>query len=346
MPERQSNGQSVAKIRCEVKNEEAKVNWLRDEVPIRTDDDQKFKVINNGKERVLVVNNVQTDDEGEYVCQSGRYRVTLLLTLNETTETVKTISSNPSSENNDDYELYFSDDRSFRSTSTSRTTRKKRRYASYVKDMYVQEGIKKVELKCKVSHPDVQVEWVRHNKVIDPKNSKYELISKGNERILLIRNPTKADNGDYVCQSGKHRVVLTLNVNPGGLTDVKSVYTSSDDESYSVFVPNRRLYNNNFPELNYYYQESASLRCEVKQSNEQVIWVKDNTNVLQSDAAKYSTINDGTSRVLVIKNLSEEDSGNYSCQSKSNPAHKVHFKMNVKGLITFLIRLNKYNIYF
>jgi hypothetical protein len=346
-PEKQANGQSVAKIKCEVRTNDAQVNWLRDEIPIPSgrdeNSDEKFKIIDNGKEKVLIVNNVQTDDEGEYVCQSGRYRVTLLLTVNETTETVRTVSKEASdNRGKDDHELYFSDERSFRSTSTSRTTRTRRKLASYVKDMYVQEGIRKVELKCKVSHADTSVEWLRHNKPIDTASGKYELIARGAERILLIRNPTKADNGDYVCQSGKHRVVLTLNVNPGGLSDVKSVYSSEDEGSVTggagsnVFVSNRRIYSNNFPELNYYLSESANLRCQVKKDSEKVVWVKDNEKVIQSDSNKYATVDDGTSRVLVIKNLCDKDSGNYSCQSKANPAHQVHFKMNVKGKFFFL----------
>ena len=143
-PERQPNGCSVAQIKCQVKKSDANVNWLRDEVPLR-DDDDKFRMVANGHERLLIVNDVRAEDEGEYVCQSGRYRVTLLLMVNESisTETVKTKTTTTSAakiDDDDDSELYFGDERSFktRTTTTSSTLttgKEQRKQSSYVKDM-------------------------------------------------------------------------------------------------------------------------------------------------------------------------------------------------------------------
>ena len=168
-----------------------------------------------------------------------------------------------------------------------------------------------MELKCKVSRPEFQVQWLRNGNVIE-NGSRYELLSQDTERLLLIRNPTRLDNGDYICQSAdkQQRVVLTLNVNvnDGLISDVKSVYTSSDDDaSTAVFVTNRHLYNRSQPELTYYSNETGTLRCQVKQSSEQVFWWKDNHCIDHlnkkncSDDEKYAMIDQGTSRSLLIK---------------------------------------------
>ena len=86
------------------------------------------------------------------------------------------------------------------------------------------------------------------------------MLVRGNDRVLTIREPTNVDNGDYVCQSGKHRVMLNLNENlfNGGITP--HMYSSEDD--------------------------------------------------------KYTTVDEGPFRVLNIKELSRQDSGNYFCQSE------------------------------
>lgn len=57
------NGQSYAQLRCQVKQEDVKVNWLRDEHEI-TQEMDKYKILENGRERILEVNDVQNDDAG------------------------------------------------------------------------------------------------------------------------------------------------------------------------------------------------------------------------------------------------------------------------------------------
>lgn len=79
-----SSGQSMARLRCQVKRDDVKVNWLRDEVEIKEDArPDKYRILEDGRERILLVKDVHNDDAGEYVCQSGKYRVTLYLNINE-----------------------------------------------------------------------------------------------------------------------------------------------------------------------------------------------------------------------------------------------------------------------
>lgn len=211
VPEKDSSGHSFAKLRCQVKKEDVKVNWLRDETEItRETQPEKYNILENGRERILVVNDVRDDDAGEYVCQSGKYRVTLYLNINEEEPSAQLYKTTSSLAGDDDSELFFREDvvRRARSSSSQPSQQQvTKRALTYVKDVYVNEGVRCVELKCQVRTPDKEVEWVRNNKPIDRSSNKYEVISRGCERALLIKNPNRADNGEYTCQTGSHKVI-------------------------------------------------------------------------------------------------------------------------------------------
>lgn len=205
-----------------------------------------------------------------------------------------------------------------------------RQFAS-VKDIYINEGIRNAELKCKVLNEHTNVEWLRNNSAIH-NNQKYEIINRGNDRVLLIKNPSKVDDGDYICQSDKHRVVLNLNVNPchGGITP--HMYSSEDD---SVFIRNNTKMTSKDTELVYYDKQSAALKCEVKFENEPVVWIKDNSYLPRNEVSKYAMVQEGPYRVLNIKNLNQNDNGNYFCQSENNKESTIGFKLNIKCNLSF-----------
>jgi hypothetical protein len=55
-----------------------------------------------------------------------------------------------------------------------------------------------VEFKCKVSKPDVKVKWVLNGqRLVAGEN--IEIISKGDERILKIKDCQLSDNGQVSC---------------------------------------------------------------------------------------------------------------------------------------------------
>ncbi len=317
-PQVLDDGRSVCRLKCQLRKENAHVDWLKNELMLDPRTSNKYRMFNNGTERVLEVNDVHTEDEGEYVCQSGRYRVTLFLNVNENKHDV--FSATSSVLGSDD-ELFYSDE--IRHVGP----RKMPRSVSYVRDIYLNEGVKNAELKCKVKHPSAQVEWFKGSQPLSS-NDKYEIFSRGTERILLIRNPDTSDNGDYVCQNGNQKVVLNLKINPFG----KNRYAASDDESSFIRNKKHELCTNT--ELTYYQKQTATLKCEVKRDNEPVVWLKDNTRLFGSTSRlnedKYLMHDEGPYRTLVIKNLQGEDSGRYSCQSKTNPASKMDFRVNIR----------------
>ena len=108
VPERAAtSGESVAKLKCQVSGENVQVNWLKNESLINTDHNSRYRTVNEGTERTLIVSDVQDADDGEYICQSGKYRVTLVLNVNEEPE--RQVFSTPT----DHFQIYFPDDHHF-----------------------------------------------------------------------------------------------------------------------------------------------------------------------------------------------------------------------------------------
>ena len=210
-------------------------------------------------------------------------------------------------------------------------------------------GIRNAVIKCDVRDKNTHVEWIKDNQVLRNDN-KYEIYLNGNQRWLIIKNPTRADNGEYTCQSGKHRVVLNLNVKPPGFGKDTSpslnIHNYSSDEE-SFYSRNKKLRSTSSTTINsttnyhyeeeliYYEKQSACLKCHIsKQDDEHIEWLKDDKRLWGSNFKlnedKYSSEYDGGARVLVIKDLSQQDTGNYACQSRTNPKSRVEFKVNIK----------------
>ncbi len=323
MPEKDTEangGRLFAKIKCQVKKEGLRVNWLRDEnIVCREEEEEqqqesnknhKFKMIQNGKEHILIVNDLKTDDEGEYVCQSqsGRYRVTLFLMLNDSDK------SDEKQNEGGGHEIYIYNDHESKSTAHRFST---------TKEIYIQEGVKHVELKCRVNDKNAQVKWSRNDQNCDV-NNKYQTINRKHERILLINNPTRSDNGDYVCSLGKHKVILTLHVSP-------NIGVHTEHEIVENPDANR--------DLTFYKTENANLKYILKEKNERIAWYKDNVLLCDSSTNlnenKYETTRNDQSVTFQIKNLQDKDGGKYFCQSKSNPNHKVEYQVDIKGIFYY-----------
>ncbi len=74
----------TAKLACAVKRPDVNVDWYKDEQALFTgqqEENHKYKRIDDGIQRELIVKNVSNDDQGDYVCQADKYRVTLHLNV-------------------------------------------------------------------------------------------------------------------------------------------------------------------------------------------------------------------------------------------------------------------------
>jgi hypothetical protein len=79
-----SEEHGLAKLACAVKRPDVNVDWYKGEQALfsgQQDENTKYKRIDDGLQRELIVKNVSTDDQGDYVCQADKYRVTLHLNV-------------------------------------------------------------------------------------------------------------------------------------------------------------------------------------------------------------------------------------------------------------------------
>lgn len=73
-----------AKLACAVKRADVNVDWYKGEQALfhgKQEENNKYKRIDDGLQRELIVKNVSADDQGDYVCQTDKYRVTLHLNV-------------------------------------------------------------------------------------------------------------------------------------------------------------------------------------------------------------------------------------------------------------------------
>jgi hypothetical protein len=122
----------MAKVKCQVKKDDAKVDWFKNENIISDksfENTNKYKVIESGKDRILYIQDVHTEDEGEYVCQSGKYRTSLFLTISDKRSLM--------SSDDEEYDIYFHDDLKLRK---GRGPAKSNRIPTINKDFIVNEG--------------------------------------------------------------------------------------------------------------------------------------------------------------------------------------------------------------
>lgn len=301
---RSSSGHSIGQLKCKVKNDDVKVNWLKNESLLQNE--EKYNIIENGKERILVINNVGPEDEGEYICQSGKYRVVLYLTLKE-----------------DELELYDNDQNNAYISSANELRDK---------NIRIDEKKRRAELRCVVPEEGMKVEWLKGLRLIS-KNEKYDMKANGRERLLVINNLEKQDSDDYTCESGKFKTVLHLSVN--------SNVNTTDESDDSVFGSRTNL---SQLDLTFDEKDNARLKCKLKKPSENLVWLKDGQKIWGSNPSldqleKYKVLQEDQSRVLVIKNLTRNDTGKYVCQSKRNPKHRVEFTIHIKGNLIYINKL-------
>ena len=66
------------------KRPDVNVDWYKGEQALfsgHQEENTKYKRIDDGLQRELIVKNVSHDDQGDYVCQADKYRVTLHLNV-------------------------------------------------------------------------------------------------------------------------------------------------------------------------------------------------------------------------------------------------------------------------
>ncbi|CAI5638349.1 unnamed protein product [Oreochromis niloticus] len=160
-----------------------------------------------------------------------------------------------------------------------------------------------VVLVCHVSRDDAEVVWYKDGCEIKPSDN-ITLQAEGTMRRLIIRSAETSDAGSYTCQAGSSSMEFTVNVREPPVMIVEP----KDDMVMESYI-----------------SEEIHLQCELSRSRGKVRWFKDGLQVAESE--NIQLISEGPYRRLTILCSSEEDAGEYVCETDGD---SVFFQLGVK----------------
>ncbi|CAB3990925.1 Hemicentin-2, partial [Paramuricea clavata] len=153
-----------------------------------------------------------------------------------------------------------------------------------------------VSLTCNIqSDPPVNITWLHNNIAI----SQNTILRRGTQRLpniaLQIVGVSKSDSGKYTCEArniyGRQIQAIALRI--------------IEEPLFEIGVKNHELQ----------YGETATLRCKplTSDSSMKIFWRKNGKALEMNDRISVSNRNE-----LVIKNVSQEDCGEYYCVVKND----------------------------
>uniref|UniRef100_A0A674HJ43 Obscurin n=1 Tax=Taeniopygia guttata TaxID=59729 RepID=A0A674HJ43_TAEGU len=321
-----------ATFQCEVPVPGTETAWFKEETKLQQS--KKYNIEEEGTYRRLTVQNVTTDDDAVYICEMKegsrtiaelsvqgknarlREEAKLQAELSDTEATVKWMK--------DGKELKASEKHEFQ-TVGKRHILKIRSTAEEDAGVYdsvswgffsltqppvlsvcsksggVVKAIagKRAEFVSETSEANIMVKWYKDGKEITA-SKKFTMEDKGKLHKLVASAVTKEDEGTYTCKIGDDTLTFDLKV--------------------SGKFPKTT------PEVSVSPSESLELVCEVSAAGGAVVWRKDQTEVKQDQ--RTTIVCQGTQRKLIIKKVTQQDQGSYTCETKND---RTTFQVKVRG---------------
>uniref|UniRef100_A0A6I8RUS1 Titin n=1 Tax=Xenopus tropicalis TaxID=8364 RepID=A0A6I8RUS1_XENTR len=134
----------------------------------------------------------------------------------------------------------------------------------------------------------LQVHWFRDGVEIR-KGKKYDIISKGVTRILVVNKCLFDDEAEYTCESKMARTSGLLTV-----------------------IEEEAVFTKNLPNIEASESDNVKLTCEVSKASADVAWFKGDVEL--PDGGKYEHIAEGRKRILIISGVHLDDAGEYNCR--------------------------------
>nr|XP_039266508.1 muscle M-line assembly protein unc-89-like [Styela clava] len=280
-------------FRCTVLGQpEPTVSWFRNGIQIATN--MHFKVEDIFGHHCLRICSTKLSDQGTYMCTAtnpiGEVSCSTQLEVKARENCVPPSIQFSSGATHQDEQIH-----------TARGSVVQRNIEKPPKEVWVHAG-KTIKLSLMVrGTPKPEVTWNKEGKRICSGN-RYVVSSENDKYILKIVRVNKTDEGSYsvVAYNSAGITISNLIVHVRA-KPVVPVFQTPPDSSITL-----------------HKCADAKIRCVLEETAREssAKWSKDNNVIVDQSTEKYEMNNEGSLRELVIKNVTLEDSGQYSCTVK------------------------------
>ncbi|MGH0174100.1 UNVERIFIED_CONTAM: hypothetical protein FKN15_071392 [Acipenser sinensis] len=301
-----------ATLSCEVSQTQTEVKWYKDGKLLSSS--KKTKVESDGKIRRLVVESVEKKDAGQYTCEAAGEKMAFHIEVSQTQTEVKwykdgkLLSSSKKIKVESDGKIrrlvVESVEKKDAGQYTCEAAGEKMAFHIEVtepvakfqkkppqKPITVQES-ETVTLATEVTVDSAAVRWFKDSVELK-EGKKYEIKKQGLARLLVVKSAESKDSGTYTCETAGDKQDFKVQVKEAPLKFVKKL------EAVTAEVG-----------------ENVTLTCELNRAKGDVLWRRNGTEITPSGRFKIQT--DGSKRILTILGITQEDKGEYCCETKDD----------------------------
>ncbi|XP_012714433.2 obscurin-like protein 1a isoform X1 [Fundulus heteroclitus] len=169
-----------------------------------------------------------------------------------------------------------------------------------------------VTLTSYVSKESALVRWLKDWTPVE--GERFRELMDGHKRSLTIQPVRRSDAGEYTCDANTDQMHFSLLVKEMRIKFVRPLYDTVAHADGMV-----------------------TLRCEVCKPKADVQWLKNGVEVVGS--RRFSIRADGVERSLTIHRLTQEDAGQYVCESRDDRTAAV-LRVEMPRVVEFLTELH------
>ncbi|XP_060737627.1 obscurin [Tachysurus vachellii] len=318
---------------CELSKPGAPVEWRKGRVLLKPG--EKYKMRLEGRLTKLEINNLEEGDSGSYICKTKDAQSTAELTVQALPATFKNVLKNHEAQEGSSISLQCElskagthvewwkggemlrtgeryqlrrkdataellirkaqpeDSGVYRCVCGEQSTEAQIKvnalpitFKQELKNQEAEEG-NNVTLRCELSKSGALVEWWRGEELLKP-GEKYQMRQMATKMELVIRKVVPEDSGVYTCVCPDQKSKATVKIKAIPVIFKQNLRNQETAEGKNI-----------------------TLRCELSKSGALVKWWKGEQELTGGE--KYHMKTEGKTAELVIKNVSCEDAGVYSC---------------------------------